>query len=379
MSRSNALAEDHYVITWEVEDEFHGLRLDAFLKRFNKRRSREKIQKLIEEGRIEIVREQGAHLQLGKLKPSSQIFAGDVIRMRTERRPEPEVDFNYKILFEDETILAIDKPGNLPVHPAGKYYYHSLIVHLKTGGFLDALRTEREYFLVHRIDRETSGILILAKDREVCEGLTAQFRERIAEKRYYALVHGRMKEERIQVDLPLGKPADCLVSLKMAHVPQESGGLQASTLVHRRLVAGDFTWVECFPKTGRQHQIRAHLDAIGHPLVGDKLYGISELDAAKLLDEAGKMRPEPSPALEGILPRRANYERFISPELEAKLLLPRHALHSAGLKITHPLTGKLMEFTSELPEDLQAFLERQSDYDPKRIAPTDWHTSRTTL
>src|SRR5262249_32640145 len=146
-----------------------------FIKDCYRRRSREQIKREIQKGSVIVVRNQGPHLTLGKLKPSFQLASGDEVQIVTPRKPEPPVDFNYRILFDDDALFVIDKPGNLPVHPAGRYYFHTLLTHLKSNGFTAPMKANREFFLAHRIDREPSGILVLTKTSETCARLTEQF------------------------------------------------------------------------------------------------------------------------------------------------------------------------------------------------------------
>jgi 23S rRNA pseudouridine1911/1915/1917 synthase len=335
---------EHYVVYHEVGHNQAGIRLDAFLKERYRKRSRESLKAAIESGAIRVERNGGPHLQLGRLKPASQLLVGDRVLVDSERKPEPEVDFNYHVLFEDDVLFVIHKPANLPVHPAGRYFFNTLLVHLKTEGLRNPLNAEREFFLVHRIDKETSGILVLTKDREVCTDLTRQFAERKTRKRYLAVVRGIPAQQEFVVDVSLRRALRSRVELKMEVVPpgvpedapDTIRGQTALTSFRVLETAGDFALVECFPKTGRQHQIRVHLEHAGHPIVGDKLYGIDEEEAARFFER-----------------------KFLSPEAEAKLLLPRHALHSCLLGFTHPRTGKEVTFESPLPPDLRAFLDRQ--------------------
>ncbi len=332
---------DSYLMTHEVGPNQNGIRLDAFLKDRYRKRSREALKRVIDSGAITVRRTQGPHLQVGRLKPSFQLIAGDEVLVLSERKPEPEVNFDYRVLFEDEVLFVIEKPANLPVHPAGRYFFNTLLIHLKTQGHQNPLKMEREYFLVHRIDKETSGILVMAKDKDVCTHLTRQFAERATEKRYLAIVHG-ITPERFEVDLPMRRARNSAVELKMEVCrPEDEGAQLAYTRFERLETSGAFSLVECHPKTGRQHQIRVHLDAVGHPIVGDKLYGLPEDVSLKFVER-----------------------RYISAELEAKLLLPRHALHSAGICFEHPLTGKKVEFRTGLPKDLQDFLDRQKSQAP---------------
>lgn len=359
--------EDTYIMTHAVGPTQSGIRLDAFLKQYYRKRSREQIKRAIETGRITVKREMSAHFKLGRLKPSFQLQPGDVVEVLSERKPEPSVNFDYRVLFEDDVLFVIEKPANLPVHPAGRYFFNTLLIHLKTQGHRDPLRMERDYFLVHRIDKETSGILVLAKDREVCTSLTAQFANRETEKTYLAIVYGITPEE-FTVDLAIRRSQSSRVSLKMETLPHEQTQrlrspmellleaaktpsernelrsrpkdpdipLPAMTRFRRIETAGNFSLVECFPKTGRQHQIRVHLESAGHPIVGDKLYGRSEEEALAYVNR-----------------------EHLSPEAEAKLLLPRQALHSSGIRFTHPVSLEKVEFRCDLPQDLRKFMGEQ--------------------
>ncbi|MFN7685440.1 MAG: RluA family pseudouridine synthase [Oligoflexia bacterium] len=329
---------EHYLVTHSVGPNQQGVRLDHFLKSRYRSRSRQSIQTAIDEGWITIERHIGRHAPIpGKPKPSTPVMPGDEIRVLTERKPEPEVNFNYKVIFEDDSLFVIDKPPNLPVHPAGRYYFNTLLVHLKTQGFRDPLRGEREFFLVHRIDKETSGILVLTKDKETCARMTEQFAQRTTRKRYLAIVRGIPTESSFVIDAPMARAKHSKIELKMAILSEREGGQTAYTAFHVletcRNRHGEFALVECHPKTGRQHQIRLHLEHAGHPILGDKLYGMSEQAAL------------------------AFFEReTLSAERWAALIHPRHALHAAGLSFNHPVTGKRIEFESELPADLRSFL-----------------------
>jgi 23S rRNA pseudouridine1911/1915/1917 synthase len=205
-------------------------------------------------------------------------------------------------------------------------------VHLRTQAHTTPLKFEREFFLAHRIDKETSGILVLAKDREVCSDLVRQFAARTTSKTYLAIVRG-ITPEQFTVDQPLKRQTNSKILLKMITAPESEGGYPSFTEFKRIETSGNFSLLECYPKTGRQHQIRVHLDFAGHPIVGDKLYGMPEEEAVLFYERAR-----------------------LTPEAEAKLLLPRHALHAAGLEFDHPITGQRLKFKCELPEDLKAFL-----------------------
>ncbi|MCM0607292.1 MAG: RluA family pseudouridine synthase [Xanthomonadaceae bacterium] len=349
MNVSHRLSENQYLVTYNVGSGESGSRIDNFLKSRYHRRSREQIKRALDSGAISIIRTSS---QVGKIKPSSTVMLGDQVHVMTERKEEPEVNFNYKILFEDETLFIVEKPSNLPVHPAGKYFFNTLTTHLKTQGFKTPLNDDVDFYLAHRIDKETSGVLVLSKDKEVSQKLAAQFADRTTEKTYLAITHGRIEKDEFSVDVPIGRDPNAPVTLKMAPLALEAGGQTAATkfkVIERR---GNFTLVECYPKTGRQHQIRVHLDHVGHPIVGDKLYGI-EVDTALTLFE----RRMPSASQNTLTSMQFQTAMEISPEVMEKLILPRHALHAAGIKFSHPITGKRVEFRSGLPEDLQAFFD----------------------
>lgn len=321
------LSDDQYLATHDVGPNQHGVRLDLFLKDRYRRRSREMLKRAIDSGAILVNRNQGPHVTVGRLKPGTQLLPGDQVLVVSERKPEPAVDFAYSVVFEDESLFVIDKPPNLPVHPAGRYFFNTLLVHLRNSG--------RDYYLAHRIDKETSGLLVLAKTGDACAHLTRQFAQRQTEKHYLAITRGHTPDE-FSVDLAMRRALRSLISLKMEIASQQTGGLPSSTAFKRLDTAGAFSLVACAPKTGRQHQIRLHLESAGHPIVGDKLYGMPESEALRFYDR-----------------------QHLTPEAEAALLHPRHALHAAGVAFIHPVTGKRLELRSELPRDLREFFERQ--------------------
>lgn len=356
--KTETLFADRYLVTHTVEMSQDGERLDSFLKTHYRKRSRETLKRAISDGRISIVRDQGSHYSLGKIKASTQLLCGDVVQVLTEKKPEPRVNFQYKVLFEDSHLFVIHKPANLPVHPAGRFFFHTLLVHLKTEGFTIPLRAERDYYLVHRIDRETSGVLLLTKTREMAADLVAQFAQRKTQKKYLALIHGWPLEDDFEVDAPIGKAINSKIRLKMGVCSPEEGGLPASTRfqVLKRFSRNHFgrlqkfALVECFPKTGRQHQIRVHLAHLSHPIVGDKLYSLEDHEALRFFTDN---RPEV-------------FDSQVSPssltaELEDKLILPRQALHAYSLGFKHPLTQEWMEFQAPFDEDLAQFMDSLSE------------------
>ena len=396
--RTQTLKGEQYLVTHSVGQNQSGIRLDRFLMQRYRRRSREQLKSAIDSGAVTVARHGGKHLHLGRIKPSFVLQHRDIVQVLSIRKREPEVDFNYKILYEDNDLVVIHKPANLPVHPAGRFFFNTLLVHLKTQGFNAELQSERSFFLVHRIDKETSGILLLAKTREACNLLTQQFKNRETEKYYLAIGKGAPAEDQFVIDVAMGRIRGSRVGLKMFIVPEEQGGLSALTRFEKIETRTDasgntYTLMACFPKTGRQHQIRVHAEFAGVPLVGDKFYGLPEEDILALLAghrEHMRSQASPEPAIdedfqedaEGLVgsadedlfasapedeeePSNVMPPNFEIPgptasvyaEITARLILPRHALHAAGLRFKHPTTGKEMVFETSLPDDLREFFE----------------------
>ena len=228
---------------------------------------------------------------------------------------EPSVDGRITILYEDEWFVAVNKTGNLPVHPSGRYFNNTLVAML-------ANRYGRKVYPVHRIDRETSGVMLLAFEGKSAGNLSEALSK--GSKEYLALVYGNFPDKELIVDLPLGRDSESVVSKKRKAWP---GGTQkAVTRFRKVLAAGDISLVRCFPETGRLHQIRAHLLSTGYPIVGDKLYGRDETAFLTFIRHG------------------------LTDELEKRLLLPRSALHAAKLVFLHPHTNKTMIIRAPLPK-----------------------------
>jgi len=375
---TKSLIGNQYLVKYSVGHTQAGIRLDRFLMARYRKRSREQLKKAIDSGAITISREGGKHLNLGRIKPSIPLQIGDVVHVLSRRAKEPEVNFNYQLLFEDDSILVINKPPNLPVHPAGRFFFNTLIVHLKTKGFTNDTESTNDFYLVHRIDKETSGVLLLAKTKEACNNLTAQFRNRETDKYYLAIARGTPAQDQFDVEAPLGKNPESPIGLKMYERPESMGGLSAHTHFEKIETRGDYTLLACFPRTGRQHQIRVHADIAGLPLLGDKLYGMSEKDCLVMLDHHRDLRLEEMSAADeesvsdelspeelelveegedtADKPVNLRYQQIVN-----SLIIPRHALHAAGLRFKHPATGADMVFESGLPDDLREFFEGLTD------------------
>jgi len=287
----------------EVSPAKEGMRFDAFLARTFPYRSRSRWVRLVRAGRI-LINDSVA-------RPGRLLRAGDRIDYVPDPRPEPKVSRAYRVLYEDEALLAVCKPAHLPVHPSGRYYRNTLLMMLlaERGEDLDAT----ELRIVHRLDRETSGIILFAKGREAAAALSSQFENREARKRYLAIVHGAPRERSFVVDAPLAR--DPLARVRKTVVIRPDGR-PARTGVRLLRSGNRHSLVAAIPYTGRLHQIRVHLRHAGHPILGDKVYGLD-------------------PDL---------FLRFVAGTLSASdrdmLGWPRQALHAWRLAVRHPATGR---------------------------------------
>jgi 23S rRNA pseudouridine1911/1915/1917 synthase len=250
------------------------------------------------------------------------VHAGQIIHLDRPAPVEPEVPRRFDVLYEDAEVLAIDKPAGLPIHPTAKFWRNTLTAVLRE-------RYPGQHMEVaHRIDRETSGVLLIARSSSAASWLKRAFARRAVDKSYLALVKGQPPDEGV-IDRPM-KLLDTPTHVMMGVA---ADGLEAVTRfrVVRRFAA--HALCDAHPETGRQHQIRVHLAAIGHPIVGDKLYGAGERAFMRACDEG------------------------VGPELLAMFDgLPRHALHAHRLSFPHPRTRAPVTVESPLPADLAAYL-----------------------
>jgi 23S rRNA pseudouridine955/2504/2580 synthase len=296
----------------EVGEESAGQRLDNFLMRHLKGVPKTHVYRIIRSGEVRVNK--------GRASAETRVESGDVVRVPPVRvaeknatRPAPARDF--PVLFEDEHLIAIDKPAGVAVHGGSGVSF----------GVIEQLRQARPAAkmleLVHRLDRETSGILLVAKKRSALTKLQDQFRDRETGKTYLALVTGAWAANKKVIDLPLHKylQADGERRVKVV-AKDDPDGMRAITLVKVARKLDGFTLLEVTIKTGRTHQIRVHLAASGHPIAGDDKYGDFELN--KRLAKAG---------------------------------LKRMFLHAWRLRFTHPSTGEEMTLESPLPEELASF------------------------
>lgn len=271
--------------------------------------SRSFIQNLIKTGEITVNEK--------KVKPNYKVTAEDSININI---PEPEAvsveaeDIPISFLFEDEYMAVVDKPRGMVVHPAVGNRTGTLVnALLHHCDDLSGINGEIRPGIVHRLDKDTSGVMMVAKTDKAHIGLAEQIKEHSAKRKYYAIVHGNIAEEHATIQAPIGRhPKD---RMKMAVVFTNSKA--ATTHLHVIERFGKYTLVECELETGRTHQIRVHLAYIGHPLVNDPVYG---------------------------------YKRMEFP-------LDGQALHSKTLDFVHPITKKEMHFEAPLPQDFLDSIE----------------------
>lgn len=307
-----------------------GHRLDRFLVLEFGRLSRSRIHRILELYRVRCA-ETGR--PLGK---NERVRAGQRMVVFRPAPDEPPVVMEYRVIHQDLDCMAIDKAAGLPVHPTARYQFNTLTALMR-----DRIGEEHPWRMAHRLDRETSGVMVFGHVGEAERRLKRGFFKRKVEKMYLAVVHGDFREPQM-IDVPLGQAMDSKVRIKVGPRPIEKGGLTAETWVEP-LCPGEFrgqpvTLVRCRPRTGRTHQIRAHLAYIGHGILADKLYGIDE---ERFLEVIERGRPVE--------------------ELEEELGLSRHALHAASLTLHHPGDGVVVTFHAPLPPELVGVIPQAND------------------
>ena len=305
------------------------VRVDKFLFEKLQHSSRNRIQKAADAGFV--------HVNGQPAKSSYKVRPGDVVTLMLDRPHfdttiEPQ-DIPLDVVYEDEALMVVDKPAGMVVHPGCGNFDGTLVNavawHLRNLPAYDP--NDPQVGLVHRIDKDTSGLLVVAKTPEAKSRLGAQFFNKTTHRSYNALVWGNIAADTGRIEGNIGRdPKD---RLRMAVFPPGSeAGKPAVT--HYRVMErfGYVTLVECVLETGRTHQIRAHMRHIGHPLFADERYGGMDI-----------LRGE----------RTASYRQFVQ---NAFRLCPRQALHARTLGFVHPTTGRQMDFTSPLPADMEALI-----------------------
>lgn len=271
----------------------------------------------------QLITEKHVHIGDKKVKPSYRMSCGDTVVVAWEAQAALHAvpqDIPLDIIYEDEHIIVINKPRGMVVHPApgnpDGTLVNALLYHCQ--GELSGINGVIRPGIVHRLDKDTSGVMVAAKTDEAHRGLAAQIKSHEAHRTYWALVHGNIVEERGVVEAPIGRhPKD---RIKMAVTFK--GGREAVTHFTILKRYGDLTWVECKLETGRTHQIRVHMAYIHHPVVNDPLYG---------------------------------YKKDNFP-------INGQALHSHSLDLVHPITGEAMHFEAATPQDFLDCLKQAESH-----------------
>ena len=288
-----------------------GERIDKYLSEQLEDMTRSHIQKLIKEN---MVRVNGM-----AVKSNFKLSASDQIEVEIPELKEPDIlpeNIPLDILYEDQDILVVNKPKGMVVHPAPGHYTGTLVnaimYHCKDN--LSGINGVMRPGIVHRIDMDTTGSLLICKNDRAHQALAEQLKEHSITRKYHAIVHGRLKEDEGTIDKPLGRHP---IDRKKMSVHCTNG---REAITHYRVLKRfqQFTYIECQLETGRTHQIRVHMSSIGHPILGDQIYG----------------------------PAKCPYK------------LQGQTLHAKVLGITHPTTGEYMEFDAPLPDYFQGLLEK---------------------
>ena len=319
----------------EVDPGQAPVRIDKYMSTHLEDTSRNRIQQAFKEGYVRVGE--------NPVKANYIVRPGDVIRfVMPYRRRGLEIipqDIPLNIVYEDDDVLVVNKPAGMVVHPGHGHYEGTLVNalshHLGISQDADAL-DERMGILVHRIDKDTSGLLAVAKNDEAQLRLARQFFDHSIERRYNAVVWGDLREDEGTVESFIGRdPSD---RLRFRSVEDEDHGKHAVT--HWRVLErfGFVTLVECKLETGRTHQIRVHMSQLGHPIFNDERYGGAEIRKGTIY---------------------AKYRQFIQ---NCFALCPRQALHARTLGFAHPRTGEWLQFDSALPEDMAALLDKWRKY-----------------
>ena len=322
-----------------VEPHEAGWRLDIFLVHHFPLYSRTLIRHAIMNGGVQIT-EGGEPLSHGK--PGFRLKPGQTVQFTMpeipHHVPQPE-DIPLEILYEDEYLAVINKPADMVVHPSRGHWDGTLVSALafRYGNQLSNVRGSVRPGVVHRLDRDTTGAILIAKDDSIHGKLAMLFESRKIQKEYFAIVLGKPYLDRDMIDAPIGLHPKKKETMRIVSADAlEAKPAQTFYEVIKRY--GKWSTVRCFPKTGRTHQIRVHLAHIGHPVLCDKNYGGGRTVTQEQL--CGK---EPF-SLSGEEPN-------------GTVLLRRQALHACRLTFMHPATEKTMEIAAPLPADMQAVLD----------------------
>lgn len=329
-----SFSTEKYVVTYPVQIEQDGWRLDQFVQKCMPTLSREFLKKKIEKGEVEISGRKPPH------KPSVKVHHGERVTVTTHNDGMIEEEFWYgevvpktgkpTIVFEDTELLVINKPPYMITHPAGKNLFYCATVFFET-------IYKKTIHSIHRLDRETSGLLLLGKNPKVSQRVALLFEEDKVRKCYFFIAHKRAGATPFPFTAKerMDREEDAIPRGIMFHYPENSSkGKESETHFELLLEKDHYVLVLAFPVTGRQHQIRVHAACHGYPLLGDKLYN-----------------GDP-----GVFMRFKDH--VATDDDHEKMEIPRQALHAVALKLTYP-TEKMNHFIAPLPQDLSDWLEKK--------------------
>lgn len=303
-------------VEFVVEPNYSGWRLDRYLCHKIRRLSRARVQRIIQRSLVSD----------RPLKPSTLVRPGLRFVLRRRAEEEPETPTELPEVLRDDWLLVLDKPAGLPVHPTARYHKGTLVTLLRER------YGEGHAYPAHRLDRETSGLLVCGRTSEVCRALMRSFMRSDVRKEYLALCEGWPERDAFEVDAAIAEgTAFIRIAVRIDPEKGKPARTRFSVLERFERQGERFSLLRAHPETGRQHQIRIHLRAAGFPIVGDKMYG----------------------------PDERYFDRFSRHELDEdawrRLRLPRHALHAARIRFPHPATGQEVDLSAPLPLDLEAF------------------------
>lgn len=315
--RPPGIDPDYIELEFEVAPEFAGWRADRYVAHRIPRLSRTRVQRILRNLAFD---DSGQ-----PIKSNRKLRAGERISIYKPPPEEPEVVRRFAVIYEDDWILAVDKPAGLPVHPTARYFRNTLT------SLLAERYGDGRPVLTHRLDSETSGVLLCARDLPTERALKQMFARREVSKTYLAVVRGELAPPLGRIEAPIGPDPRSAIRVKMGcDVPDGQPALTEYRVLETR---GDRSLVELYPRTGRQHQLRAHLAHVGHPIIGDKMYGPDETLFLDYIEEGP------------------------TPEIIARAGFPRQALHAARIAFAHPQSGETLDIESPLPDDIRSLME----------------------
>jgi 23S rRNA pseudouridine1911/1915/1917 synthase len=316
--------------TYSVPSEAAGQRLDAWLTTQLQGVSRERVQLLLSQEKV--------RLDGKSAKPSLRLRGGETVEVLADPTPPPlkafAEDIPLHVVYEDEDLSVIDKPAGMMVHAGAGAMDSGTLVNALLHRYrtLSATGGKLRPGIVHRLDKQTSGLIIIARNDAAHARLAAMFSGRQIRKTYLALVHGEMKLDRGTIDAPIARDLQRRTRMTTRRESEARHAVSHYTVLRRiRSRFGAFTLVSVRIETGRTHQIRVHLASLGHPVVGDTVYGAP----ARVVEPAMRGKSAPHPGT---------------------LSLSRNFLHAAELEFAHPTTGKALHFEAPLPRELEGLL-----------------------